>query len=178
MARLGAAPMLAAIGGAAWLIGGTSLWGPLLSILLPMATAIGVSRKWAFASALVYYLTGSVSITGAMAGYYGDAPWALGWLAWLGASAALALPWMLDRSVGGRLLALIATAIPPLGVIGWLSSLNAAGVMFPATGWLGLGLTAALLTWCDAVYARRWPTRGMGPAPGRGGRSWPCGLSF
>jgi hypothetical protein len=152
--------MLAAIGGAAWLIGGTSLWGPLLSILLPMATAISVSRKWAFASALIYYLTGSVSITGAMAGYYGDDPWALGGLAWIGASAALALPWTLGRSAIGRLFALMVTAAPPLGVMGWLSPLNAAGVMFPGTGFGGLGLCAAALIWCGAIYRRPqriWP---------------------
>jgi hypothetical protein len=140
-----AGPLLAAVGGAAWLIGGVSLWGPLLSILLPLATAISVSRKWAFASALAYYLIGSVSITGAIAGYYGAGHQIIGALAWIGASVALALPWTLGRSAAGRLFALIATAVPPLGVIGWLSPLNAAGVMFPSAKWFGLGLTVAVL---------------------------------
>ncbi|MDR0478774.1 MAG: conjugal transfer protein TraB [Burkholderiaceae bacterium] len=124
-----------------------------MSILLPIATAVSVSKKLAFASAWVYYLIGSVSITGAITGYYGG-HWALGLLAWIGASVALALPWALGRSATGRLFALIATAVPPLGVIGWLSPLNAAGVMFPGTGLFGLGLCVAALIWCDGVYRR------------------------
>jgi hypothetical protein len=38
------------------------------------------------------------------------------------------------------LFALTATALPPLGVIGWLSPLNAAGMLFPGMGWIGLAL--------------------------------------
>jgi hypothetical protein len=139
-------PGLATIGGAVWLVGGDSLWGPLGSMLLPVATAISVSRKSAFASALIYYLIGSVSINGAIAGYYGQGHQILGSLAWIGASGALALPWTFGRTAIGRLVALIVTAVPPLGVIGWLSPLNAAGVMFPSAGWFGLGLTVAVLT--------------------------------
>ncbi|MDR0275594.1 MAG: conjugal transfer protein TraB [Burkholderiaceae bacterium] len=141
---------LAALGGVAWLAGGASLWGPLLSVALPVATAISVSRKWAFLSALIYYLIGSVSITGAMAGYYGG-HWGWSLLAWIGASVALALPWTFAGTATGRLFALMVTAIPPLGVIGWLSPLNAAGVMFPTTGFGGLALAMAVLVWCDVI---------------------------
>jgi hypothetical protein len=147
-------PLLAAAGSTVWLIGGVGLWGPLLSILLPIATAISVSRKWAFASALAYYLIGSVSITGAIAGYYGNGYQIIGVLAWIGASVALALPWTLGRSAAGRLFALIATAVPPLGVIGWLSPLNAAGVMFPSADWFGLILTMVVLVCFHAGHAR------------------------
>jgi len=152
--KLWAGPVLAALGGAVWLMGGASLWGPLGSILLPVATTVSPSRKVAFASALIYYLTGSVSIAGAISGYYGTGSLGWGFLAWVGASVVLALPWTLGRSAAGRLFALVATAIPPLGVIGWLSPLNAAGVMFPGTGFLGLSLTVIVLTWCDVVCRR------------------------
>jgi hypothetical protein len=150
MASLG----LAVVGGATWLIGGASLWGPLLSILLPMVTAISASKRWAFASALAYYLIGSVSITGAVSGYYGAGHEVFGWLAWIGASVALALPWTWGGRAIGRLFALLITAIPPLGVIGWLSPLNAAGVMFPGTGAFGLGLTMVILVGCHVPQSR------------------------
>jgi len=149
-----AGPALAALGGVVWLAGGNSLWGPFGSILLPVATKVSSSRNVAFASALVYYLTGSVSIAGAVAGYYGTGSLGLGLLAWVGSSGVLALPWMLGRHAPGRFCALVVTALPPLGVIGWLSPLNVAGVLFPGTGLLGLGLTVAVLTWCDAVCWR------------------------
>jgi len=135
----------AALGGLTWLAGGESLLGPLLSILLPLATAISRSKKEAFACALVYYLSGSVSMMGAIAGYYGTGHFMIGALAWIGAAVALALPWTLGRSAWGRLFALIATAIPPVGIIGWLSPLNAAGVLFPHQSWLGLVLLLTLL---------------------------------
>jgi hypothetical protein len=139
---------LAAIGGMAWLIGGTSLLGPLLSILLPVALALCRSRTQAWITALVYYLSGSVSITGAVAGYYGTGHIIPGWMAWIGASALLALPWTLAQGrwgLAGMLFALIATALPPLGLIGGLSPLNAAGVLFPATGWIGIALLLIVL---------------------------------
>jgi len=141
----------AALGGLAWLVGGESLLGPLGSILLPVSTAVSRSRKEAFACAFVYDLTGSVSITGAISGYYGAGHAGTGWLAWAGASAALALPWALGRSAWGRLFALIATGIPPLGVIGWLSPLNAAGAVFPHQSWVGLILMLILLARIDRV---------------------------
>lgn len=139
-------PALAGAAGFAWLAGGTSLAGPAASLLLPVVIALSRSRQHAFAAALAYYLAGSVSIIGAVASYYGTGHSLPGILAWVGASAVLALPWIAARhSALGALFALLATALPPLGVIGWLSPLNAAGVLFPATGWLGLICTISLI---------------------------------
>ena len=138
--------LLAVAGSLAWLLGGTSFYGPLFSILLPIATSISPSKKLAFKTALVYYLIGSVSINGAITGYYGPGHAVLSAAAWIGASAALALPWTLGRSWLGRLFALTVTAVPPLGFIGWLSPLNAAGVMFPGAGFFGLAFLTTLLT--------------------------------
>ncbi|MHB1670321.1 carbon-nitrogen hydrolase family protein [Thiomonas sp.] len=53
---------------------------------------------------------------------------------------ALAMPWALAAHWPGLLFALAATALPPLGVVGWLSPLNAAGMLFPGMGWIGLAL--------------------------------------
>ena len=45
------------------------------------------------------------------------------------------------------------TALPPLGVIGWLSPLNSAGVLFPGMSWIGLGLL------CFGIAAMYGPVR-------------------
>ncbi len=145
---------LCAMGGLAWLAGGRTLLGPLASLLLPLAASLALSRRHAFAAALLYYLIGSISIPGAIAGYWASSGteaqiMPLGMLAWLGASTLLALPWALGRAWQGRLCALALTALPPLGVIGWLSPLNAAGVLFPGTqpglAWLGVVATVGLI---------------------------------
>jgi len=155
---------LASIGGAAWLIGGESLLGPLLSLLLPIATTISSTRKQAWLAALVYYLIGTVSIPNAITGYHGTQYIWLGLLAWTGSSATLALPWMFGRSAIGRLFALIVTAIPPLGFIGWLSPLNAVGVMFPTTSWLGIVATMILIVELQFIidlpnrFVKTWST--------------------
>jgi apolipoprotein N-acyltransferase len=36
-------------------------------------------------------------------------------------------------------------ALPPFGVVGWAHPLTAAGVLFPGLGWVGLGLTVAVV---------------------------------
>jgi apolipoprotein N-acyltransferase len=41
-------------------------------------------------------------------------------------------------------LALVITAVPPIGIIGWASPLTAAGILFPGTKWFGLIGTMAL----------------------------------
>jgi hypothetical protein len=63
---------------------------------------------------------------------------------WVAASVLLAIPWGLlyFRSWPARFwsvpLALAATTLPPLGLIGWGSPLTSAGILFPGTGWLGI----------------------------------------
>src|SRR5579883_3455199 len=65
-------------------------------------------------------------------------------------AAILAAPWALVgpvpgyRSVWRGPLALVITAAPPIGIIGWASPLTSAGVLFPGTRWLGLIATMAL----------------------------------
>lgn len=54
----------------------------------------------------------------------------------------------------GLLLALAATALPPLGVIGWLSPLNASGVLFPGLGWMGLRSLVLLAIAMQALVRR------------------------
>ena len=155
MRRIVAAIGLAAGAGWAWLAGGTSLLGPAASIALPIAAALATDRKSRFAAAAAYYLIGSSPIVGAVRGYWGPGHDLAGIGAWLAASAALAAPWALASSAIGVVFAILATALPPLGVIGWLSPLNAAGVLFPGTRLVGVILLIGLLAAVAAVVSRR-----------------------
>ena len=134
-----------AIPGLAWILGGASQIGPLLSILLVAAVATGRNPVERLTAALAYYATGCWPIVGAVAGYWGTGHAGVGLMGWAAFSVALAVPWALAAHWPGLLFALVATALPPLGVIGWLSPLNAAGMLFPGMGWIGLALAVAAM---------------------------------
>jgi hypothetical protein len=136
---------LGAILGLAWILGGAGPIGPLFSILLVAAVATGRNPVERLTAALAYYATGCWPILGAVAGYWGTGHAGVGLMAWAACSVALAMPWALATHWPGLLLALAATALPPLGVVGWLSPLNAAGVLFPGMGWIGLALAVAAM---------------------------------
>ena len=139
---------IAGLAGFAWLHAGPRLAGPALSILLPLACALSPSWRARLLAALLYYGQCSWPVLGAIEGYWtpaGGTPephimlLAIG--AWIGASLLLAIPWAFASTWSRALLALALTALPPIGLIGWESPLNAAGLFFPNTGWIGLGLT-------------------------------------
>lgn len=142
---------LGAIPGLAWILGGAGPIGPLVSILLVVAVATGHNPVERLTAALGYYATGCWPIVGAVAGYWGAGHAGVGFLAWAACSVALAMPWALAAHWPGLLFALAATALPPLGVIGWLSPLNAAGMLFPGTGWIGLALAVGTMLAMHAV---------------------------
>ena len=150
----------AAFCGSAWLWGGASLAGPTLSITLLLWIALGQSAPERHLVAAAYYLSGSWPIVGAVLGYWGPHHIAAAVGAWFGTSLLLASPWGIPPRRGGLLAALVSTAVPPLGVIGWLSPLTAAGALFPATGWLGIiylmMMTVALPSALHGNTAARW----------------------
>lgn len=137
--------------GAAWFL--PSLWGPGISALLLPLVSTAKSRRARYLTAFAYYLTGSAGISAGAANFFGPGHLGLGIVLWLSSAALLALPWMLARGVLGILSALLLTALPPLGLIGWLSPLNASGVAFPGLDLVGLGLFLSLAA---TVGARRW----------------------
>jgi len=69
---------------------------------------------------------------------------------WVLAAIMLSVPWTLaatsDRfqCLWRAPLALVATVIPPLGIIGVASPLTAAGYLFPGTAWTGLAAVALM----------------------------------
>ena len=144
MARIGVlhglgAFVAGALLGCCWLLG-DGLLGPLASFALVPLVAAQKSARKRWIAALGYYAAGSVPVVAAVMGYWGADHATLGVAAWLGSSLLLSAPWMLAGRWPGALGALALTALPPLGVIGWLSPLNAAGVLFPGLSWIGLGL--------------------------------------
>ena len=139
--------------GFAWLIG--------LAAVVPLLWHWSVSRWWAGAVALAYYLAGSRGLPfGAGIFFAESAPAWFSWALWLGAGLVNALPWLVLWSQNPRRQAwtlpavLVLTALPPLGFIGWTNPLTAAGVVFPGLGFIGL---AFLLVGLVAVVLQRWP---------------------
>ena len=124
---------------------GVSFAQPVSLVLAIAAPAIALrqpTRRTAFLAAACYYGTASWAVLPAAAAFLGAliAPVLL----WLLAAGLLASPWVLFWSPHRHQLwlriplALTVSIIPPLGIIGWASPLTAAGLLFPAMGWLGL----------------------------------------
>jgi len=119
-----------------------------LSILMPISVTLQKTRRSAFLTAFGYYAGASWPlIPGAKAFFGANATWFESVLLWLISSYLLALPfgvfWMSSfrRRPLGTMLALLAVAVPPIGLIGWASPFIAAGIFFPGTAWLGLAMT-------------------------------------
>ena len=144
---------LGAIPGVAWILGGAGLIGPLFSILLVAAVATGRNPVERLTEALAYYAIGCWPIVGAVSGYWGTGHAGVGLMAWAACSVALAVPWALAARWPSLLFALAATTLSPLGVIGWLSPLNAAGILFPGMGWIGLALAVGTMLAMHSVLA-------------------------
>jgi hypothetical protein len=143
----------------AWLFSmGTTLTGAIawsgwmpaisLAILMPIAVSLQRNRRAAFLTAFGYYAGASWPLmTGAKAFFGANATWLESALLWLTSSFLLALPFgvLWTNNIRKRpiwiILALIAVAVPPIGLIGWASPLTSAGVLFPGTAWLSLAAT-------------------------------------
>ncbi len=131
-----------------------------LSLIFPPVALTQRTRGTAYAVAFAYYAGASWPLIPGARVFFGTyATVALAVLLWMAAAAVLAAPWALvgpvpgDRSVWRGPLALVITAVPPIGIIGWASPLTSAGILFPGTQWLGLIATMAL-TGLAAMFPR------------------------
>lgn len=140
----------AAVGWLSW-GRGDSLAGLLNLLVLPLLWGVMRSRWEGLVLMLAYYAAGSRGLPGGTVVFFGDdAPqwWGLGM--WMAASILLSAPFALfwsrvpARRAAGFVFALLVSSVPPLGIVGWLSPLSVAGILFPAAGWVGLLLTVAL----------------------------------
>lgn len=132
-----------------------------VSILLPAVWVRQTSDRFCFCCAFTYYLSALWSVPVVARNFFGpNAGLIDGIVLWLVASVLLALPWRFvwsdsASSVAWRVpLGLLASIVPPGGLIGWASPTVAAGLLFPATCYAGFTLTL-LLPGCLAVFPRR-----------------------
>jgi hypothetical protein len=119
---------------------------------MPLACLIPGTRNAAFKSSLACYLAGLWPMVPGLDRYLGQSispfiPVTLWVLTGALLSAPWAIVWTSERHVHylWRVpLALLTTAVPPLGIIGFISPLTAAGYLFPGTAWFGLMAIALL----------------------------------
>lgn len=147
--------ILSVVGGAAagWVAWGRSesLEDLIVVLTLPLLWSMLRTRWEALALMLAYFMAGARGLPDGAVVFFGDtAPHWWGVAMWWGASLLLSAPFALCWSAAtarralGFGLALLVCLPPPLGIVGWLSPLTVAGMLFPAAGWVGLFLTLAL----------------------------------
>lgn len=140
-----------------------------VAMIFPALWAQSPSRRIAALVSAGYFLAASRGLPQGVANFYTADLWP-GLFLWVAASVSFvgvhAALWTKrsgefasgKRGVGSAravryLLAMVLTALPPFGIIGWAHPLTAAGVLFPGWGWWGLVATAILLV---IMTGRRW----------------------
>lgn len=138
--------------------------GMIAAAAMPYACLISATKKDAFRAAFGYYLAALWPMMGGLDRYLGQSEAFLTTLAiWIFGAAALSFPWTLAATANrGQYLwrtplALTATVLPPLGIIGLASPLTYAGYLFPGAAWIGLAAVAFLPGLLLAIHAL--PTR-------------------
>jgi len=118
---------------------------------MPIACLAPTTRKAAFKSTIGYYVAGLWPMLPALDRYVGHSTTLLIPLTvWIFTATLLSIPWTIawtsNRShcLWRAPLALLATIVPPLGIIGLASPLTSAGYIFPGTGWTGLAAVAIM----------------------------------
>lgn len=117
---------------------------------MPLACMSTGTRTAAFKGAFAYYSAALWPIIPGLTVYWKSATPLIPPMLWIVAAILLSLPWTLAWSarrvhcVWRTPLALLATILPPLGVIGLASPITGAGYLFPGTGWAGLAIVALL----------------------------------
>jgi len=131
--------------------------GITAAIAVPALAMLQPTRRAAYKSAFCYYAGALWPLVLAVRNFFGpSAPMIEGLAVWLVAAVLLATPWLIAwtprrmQAFWRVPLALLATVVPPLGMMGYVSPLTAAGFFFPGTAWLGLAVFALL---CSGIAA-------------------------
>jgi hypothetical protein len=134
--------LAAVVGAVAW--GGHADTVTLSFVFLPLVL-LQANRWAAYRVGLAYYIGSTWPLVPGANTFFGPRPYLWqGVILWFVGSVLLATPWGLlyFRTWPARFwsapVALAATSLPPVGLIGWASPLTAAGMLFPGTGWLGI----------------------------------------
>lgn len=141
----------------------SAAWTPAVAVSIagPAMWIRQRSARFCFYCALAYYLMALRSLPIVSRNFFGPEAGLIDGIGlWLIASALLALPWLWLWSSSSKAamwrvpLGLLISIVPPLGLIGWASPTVAAGLLFPATGYIGFAFTLCLLG-CLAVAPKR-----------------------
>ncbi|MDE2056469.1 MAG: hypothetical protein KGI88_04460 [Betaproteobacteria bacterium] len=134
--------------GSLWLIKGWGIvFSPFIIIVLKHAT-----KNQRVFLALIYFATGSYGLINAYQRFFHDNHYLLAVLCWLGCSIILAIPWFWYSNTKRLFIILLLEAIPPFGIIGWLSPIHALGFWYPGSGILGLILGIITFIFLDKYY--------------------------
>lgn len=147
---------------------GAAAWGEdaieLAALIVPV-WGLSRSRLDAFVCMFAYYAAGSRSVPSAAATFFGAEHSQVAGLAlWLAASMLLAIPWAALYGLSWRparaLGAIALTALPPIGLIGWLNPLLGASSAVAGYGPLslvaGASIIVALALCGTAARQPRW----------------------
>jgi len=118
---------------------------------MPFVCLMPATRQAAFQSTFSYYVAGLWPLVPGLELYVGQpATLLLPLTLWIFTAILLSVPWTIAWT-SHRLhflwrvpLALLATIVPPLGIIGLGSPMIATGYLFPGTAWTGLAAAALL----------------------------------
>ncbi len=129
-----------------------------VSAAFPFLWSLSASRRTAAAVSAAYFLAASRGLPQGVAAFYqsdilpGLGLWLVASLGFIFVHASL---W--TGKVGWArpiryVLAMVITAMPPFGILGWAHPITAAGILFPGWGWIGLFLMAAGLAVLTTRY--------------------------
>lgn len=151
------------LGWLSWISGASTHFFFISAIALSWLWGAAPGRKSASLLFLGYFLAGAMD-TPEMADTFGVP---FGKSLWIAHAALLALPFGILHGPTNKALrfavSLLVTTLPPLGILGWLSPLLAAGVMFPGWGLAGLGgmLVVLGLVSTAPVMHNKWIKTGV-----------------
>lgn len=140
--------------------GGPEVWRLTWILVLPLAWGVAKTRVAASMLVAGYFLVTVREIPVVSVVFFGDsAPRWIGWALWGAACVLMTAPFTLfwssrRHAIGWRFLgAVIISAIPPWAIVGWMSPLAVAGVIFPGLGWAGLVFALAMMS---ALVGQCW----------------------
>lgn len=131
-----------------------------VGFLFPALWAFAPSRRVAALVALAHFLSASRGLPVGTAIFYGS-DMSMGLVLWFATSLIfVAVHTALWTARPGwqrpvcYFFAAVLMSVPPFGIVGWVSPITAAGVLFPGWGWCGLAATA---TGILVMTTKFWP---------------------
>jgi predicted amidohydrolase len=121
--------------------------GMMAAAGMPLACLAPGTRKTSFHNAFAYYVGALWPMIPGLEAYW-TSELLIPIVLWILSAILLSVPWVIAwtsahvHCLWRAPLALMATIIPPLGIVGLASPLTGAGYLFPGTSWLGLAVVA------------------------------------